>query len=489
MIKEITKNLIKKWNEDLILMFIFYVLAHGLILVLGNAIYWDDWAYFGADSKDILNDFSQAGSFLNYGAWIHIGLLNEIGPWSYKIATFFCFYFSGVFFYWVLQRDMHFEKQIALMISVLYLIIPLNIARVASINFIYTLSVFFFMYAWWRMGASKWVSLLCFGLAFNTQSLLVFYALPIFFLFSQEKYSHNFNNFIKDNFEYLILPFVWYLLKLIYFKPYGEYAGYNEGYALSHVATSIGMQISDFTKFVGNDLISIANSGATFLIAVPIFWFLYINKKFDHKLRATQFLYMLSLGLIMLILGCFPYWILGITPTFWEWTSRHQLLMPFGFSLILAAILSIVVGLTRKALLSSFFALFIAMNILNYYDFYKDWIKQRQLIQLMSKSELIKNSTLILFDDKTPNAIRRGFRYYEWNGLLNQAYPHDGNRLGLTISQVVDYESGVLDKHLNSYYTSRSYVKLSAKNALVIKFLEKDGEVVMEAGVIGIHAN
>jgi hypothetical protein len=488
MIKEKIEKTIKKWNEDLIPMFFFYILAHGGILSLGNAVYWDDWAYFGANRIDILNDFSQAGSFLNYSAWIHISLLNGVGPWSYKIATFLCFYFSGVFFYWILQRDMHFEKETALIIAILYLIVPLNIARVAAINFIYTLSVFFFMFAWWRMAASKWVPLLFFGLAFNTQSLLVFYALPISFLYLRENYKHNFVKFIKDKFEYLLLPFVWFALKLFYFKPYGDYAGYNEGYAISHAMTSIGMQISDFTKFVREDFISIKNLGATFIVVMPIYWFLYF-KKYDIKLRFNQFLYMLSFGVIVLILGCFPYWILGITPTFWEWTSRHQLLMPFAFSLILAAVLGITIESMRKLLLSSLFALFISMNVLNYHDFYKDWDKQRQLIQLMSKSELIKNSTLIIFDDKTENAIRRGFRFYEWSGLLNQAYPFSGERLGLPIGQVVAYESGLLDRYLNSYYTSRFYVKLSAKNAPIIEILEKDGKLVLEDKVIGFNAN
>jgi hypothetical protein len=488
MIKEKIEKTIKKWNDDLIPMFLIYILSHGMILGLGNAIYWDDWAYYGADRIDVLNDFSQAGSFLNYAAWIHIGLLNGAGPWSYKIATFFCFYFSGVFFYWILQRDMNFERRAALLIAILYLIVPLNIARVAAINFIYTLSVLFFMYAWWRMPTSKWLPLLFFGLAFNTQSLLVFYALPIFFLYFRENYAYNIVKFIKDNFYYLLLPFVWFAFKTFYFKPYGDYSGYNEGYAFSHAVTSIGMQISDFIRFVKEDLISIKNLGVFLVVVVPIYCFLYF-KNCDIKLRFPQSFYMLALGLVILVLACFPYWILGITPTFWEWTSRHQLLMPFGVSLILMAMLGIAIRSVQKILLSTLLALLISMNILNYYDFYKDWNKQNQLIELMSRSELIKNSTLIIFDDKTPNAIRRGFRFYEWSGLLNQAYPFGGKRFGLPISQVAAYESGVLDRYLNSYYTSRFYIKRSAKNAPIVEILKKDGEFVLNVKSNGLSTD
>lgn len=486
--KEKTKKLIKKWSEDLIPMFVLYTLAHGWILVLGNAIYWDDWVYFGANRMDILTDFSQAGSFLNFSAWIHIGLLNVLGPWSYKIATYFCLYFSGVLFYWVLQRDMFFEKRTALLIAVLFLTVPLNIARVAAINFPSTLSVFFFMFAWWRMANSKWVSLIFFFFAFNTQSLLVFYTLPILSQYARGGYKFNFLKYIRENLEYLCLPFVWFALKLVYFRPYGDYANYNEVYEFSHAASSVSMQISDFAKFVREDLISVKNLGRMAIFFLPIFLFLYV-KKCNFGLSFKKALYIISLGFVVLILGCFPYWIVGLTPTFWEWTSRHQLLMPFAFSIMLAALVGILFGSIRKLIISLMLASFISINFSNYYDFHEDWVKQRQLIQLMSKSELIMNSTLIIFDDKTSNAIRRGYRFYEWNGLLNQAYPYSGARFGLPISQVAAYESGVLDKHLNSYYTSRSFVKIDAKNAPIVEILERDKVLVLEERSIGIHAD
>lgn len=486
--QEKIKILLKKWSEDLIPMFVICALAHGMILFLGNAVYWDDWVYFGANRADVLSDFSQAGSFLNYAAWIHIALLNVLGPWSYKIATFFCIYFSGILFYWVLQRDMFFEKKIALLIAVLYMTVPLNIARVAAINFPYTLSVFFFMFAWWRMAYSKWVSLIFFFLAFNTQSLLVFYTIPILSQYVRGGYKFNFLKYIRENLEYLALPFVWFALKSFYFRPYGEYAGYNEVYAFSHAASSVRLQISDFAKFMREDLISIKNLGRATIFFVPIFLLLYV-KKCNFGLSFKKASQMISLGFMILILGCFPYWILGITPTFWEWTSRHQLLMPFAFSIMLAALVGILFRSVRQLILSLMLASFISINFSNYYDFHEDWLKQRQLIQLMSKSGLIKNSTLIIFDDKTSNAIRRGYRFYEWNGLLNQAYPYGGTRFGLPISQVAAYESGALDKYLNSYYTSRSFVKIDAKIAPIIEIFERDKVLVLEERSKDIHAD
>src|SRR3546814_13538982 len=63
-------------------------------------------------------------------------------------------------------------------IVLLYLVLPLNFARVAQIDFPYALCYLLFFGAWWLIESKKWVSLLLFFLSFNTNSLLVFYALP-----------------------------------------------------------------------------------------------------------------------------------------------------------------------------------------------------------------------------------------------------------------------------------------------------------------------
>ena len=467
-------------------MFVLYTLAHGFILALGNAVYWDDWSLLGANRIDILNEFSQLGAY--HAAWIHIALLNNLGPWSYKIATFFCVYFSGVLFYWILQRDMFFDKKMALLIAILYLTVPLNIARVAAINFPYTLSVFCFMFAWWRMVNSKWISLVFFSLAFTTQSLLVFYALPIASQYLREGYKCNLLKYIRDNIQYLALPFVWFTLKFIYSRPYGDYAGYNEAYAFSHIVSSVGLQISDFASFVREDLVSSKTLGGAAIFFLPILLLHYV-KKFNFELSFRRGLLLLTLGLAVFILGCFPYWILGITPTFWEWTSRHQLLMPFASSIILATLAGILYGPIRELTIFLMLTLFVSINFSNYYDFYRDWAKQKELIRLMSGSELIKKSTLIIFVDRTPNAIRRNYRSYEWNGLLNRAFPYSGTRYGLPIGLVAAYENGVYDKSLNRYYTTRSFVKISARNALMVEILERDGLLVLEETPFGIRAN
>jgi hypothetical protein len=470
-----------KFNRHYFWLLVLYFLAHGPILILGNAVYWDDWTLFGAPKSDILDEFSQAGSFLNYAGLIHVAF-SYTDPWSYKLATFICIYLAGIYLYKILCRDVDIGRNISYWIALLFLTTPLYIARVAAIDFIYTLSVFLFVLGWWYLKICRPLAVLLFATSFNTQSLLVFYALPVA-LFCFQRYERKRPlKFFFSHLDLLSLPFLWFILKITYFIPFGAYIGYNSNFALKNILISTTKQFYDFKNFIQSFIFSINDiefrSVVFFLVFVSSFYFL---KLYSYKIPFKKNIVLFIFGLAALILGLTPYWLLGHVPTFFEWTSRHQLLMPFGVAFIITSLANLLSSLWQRGFLLALVAASISINLSNYRDFYFDWQKQKSIIDQLSKLEPAKNASLLVFDDKTKNAIYRTYRTYEWNGLINQAFPEEYNRFGINKWEFEDYKKGAMDKGLNRYYSSGSHVKAKKHEIILISITKDRGQIVVSA--------
>src|SRR3546814_10568660 len=138
-----------------------YSLSHVWILLLGNSRYWDDWIFSRTPASDILSQFDQTGSMFNMVGYLHV-LLQPIGGWSYKVGTFFAYLFSGILLDKIVKRTNLVGPFLRINIVLLYLVLPLNFARVAQIDFPYALCYLLFFGAWWLIESKKWVSLLLF---------------------------------------------------------------------------------------------------------------------------------------------------------------------------------------------------------------------------------------------------------------------------------------------------------------------------------------
>lgn len=106
-------------------------------------------------------------------------------------------------------------------------------------------------------------------------------------------------------------------------------------------------------------------------------------------------------GLLSIICASFLYWILGLTPTFNEWSSRHQLLLPLGFSLlIIGIVISIKKSNFKIYLITIIVGASIYLNVSTYLDLFVDWRKQKNIIELIKNNELIYNSELVFLKIK-----------------------------------------------------------------------------------------
>src|SRR3546814_7410498 len=77
-----------------------------------------------------------------------------------------------------------------------------------------------------------------------------------------------------------------------------------------------------------------------FVFLFVVFLYLFFSKKIKRSF-ITGSGKLITIGLVALFFGCFPYWIIGKAPNPVDWDSRYQLLMPLGLALVGIGIFSI----------------------------------------------------------------------------------------------------------------------------------------------------
>jgi hypothetical protein len=394
---------------------------------------------------------------LDFASHAHIAL-QGLGGAAYKAYTFALYLGSGLALNEVLRRNGHLPDNARIFVILLYLTLPLNAARVAQINFLYALCHFLFFTAWLAMSRYPLMAGALFFISFNTNSLLVFYALPFADHFVRHK------AYLLSGFKQLwhslaffsAIPFVYFGIKQAYYKPYGLYEGYNTHMSVHRLYPSMQSQLSDLKA----SLVQVAEPILVVFSACLIV--LLIARRMPiAQGRAPSFRTNLALGVlgsIATIFACFPYWVVGHAPTFSEWTSRHQLLMPLGLALAYVGIAGLFGNIISRFLLIFAVCASVLFWISNYTAFYIDWKKQEKLITLFATSDMLRSAKVVAFHDETSdlNAIGRVYRPYEWNGQMAIAFGNE-QRFGVLPSELAAYCQGVYDQYFVDHYKASGH--------------------------------
>lgn len=454
------------FSTDVIWWAMAYALMHGGILLMPNAVFWDDWLLYRSSDAIILKTFKDAGAMFNSTGYLHVFML-WMGVWSYKFFTFVLMLGAGLLLNFILERNALLPRQARFLVVLLFLILPFNFARIAAIDFPYALCYFLFFLAWSVIDRYRITAALLFLASFNINSLLVFYCLPILDLLYRTHRPWTLKSLARFTLyrpELLAAPFVFYFVKVKYFQPIGFYEGYNENLQFSNIVKTAKLQFMDVAKIEFNELV--------FLALLPVVFFLFLKKinvgpeKAGWKVIAV----LLLVGIFAFFLGAMPYWILGLVPTFNDWASRHQLLLPLGTALVLSALLLRCPRLLKLAGVSLLVSACLSLGIVNYYDFVVDWNKQKTLVKLLSENEDVRQADVVLMNDLTPglNAIKREYRFYEWNGLLENAFG-DQSRFALPSNNLKWYFLNDVKRLSSEMYKAGAHQVKEVPNVVEIK--------------------
>ncbi len=437
-----------------------YGICHLGIIFVPNSLFWDDWLIANISPEMLFDMFDKTGS----GVWVG-WLLNAIitnGLFLSRVLAYLFYGVATVCVFSLLRRHTPVGGDWAFVVAGLFAILPLNTARVSLISMPYALNYCTFFLAWlFLLDRRKLLSGSLFFFSFFTASTLVFFALPIAHLYAKTQSRISIRGVVRfglGNAGILAIPFIFFALKRSFFVPYGNYAGYNQNFYWDGLATRFVRSFDDFLPYE-------IQWGYVLFLLIPV-WLMSrrLSLTLDRKLPFSFALF--GIGAVALVLAMFPYLIVGHIPTFWEWTSRHQLLMPLGIALLMAGFLGVLPNAIRTVAFCILISLCAAANLAHYVSVWKDANKQEKLLVEMKKLPNPVEITLYLFDDKTPNALRRHYRQYEWTGMLKRIHG-DETRFGIGIQEAPNYARGEYDKLFVAQYLASGHRRTSTAALLV----------------------
>lgn len=217
-------------KKEIVIIIGIYILAHALMLIVTGR-WWDDWCSIGIDGETLFNDF-----FMPMGRPDLLWTFYFPRDY-YREFTFFAF--GVIVFCWnyILRYWLCIDKNHRFWICLLLATLPFNDARIVWAVFPYTIGYLLFSLACVHLTYMLFVrnkvtygqrifDLLLFLCSFTLNSCLVYYAIVLMMLYKYEGEIFNVRRYIKY-FDYLLLPVVFFLVKSMFFTPYGDYQGYN----------------------------------------------------------------------------------------------------------------------------------------------------------------------------------------------------------------------------------------------------------------------
>jgi hypothetical protein len=365
-------------------------------------------------------------------------------------------------FYQILVTTRLFEKNEALILTLLATLVPYNFARITVACARYGLCYLLFLVAFLlvvkymssRRVVTRVAALILFFVSFDTNSLLLFYIIALAYIAYRERDSlRSLRDVVRKCVEYidfLLLPLVYYAVKTLFFVPYGIYADYN-----SISAQNIDRSPYEFLLVMRHSFVGVIwgslTTAASALVASALLIFLtywLVGRRVQlsgeaarHGSAARRF----WLGVLLLYAGVLPYLAIGRDgATFGlEWESRDQLLLGIGAAFVLYYALDYLSKRLRlgpwpaRAVFVLLIAAFIVTNMTVYLAFQADWFKQVAIVENVEDLPVVKDNATFTVQDNagTLNAMGRHIQFYEYNGMLKQAFG-DETRLAAWTSDI-----------------------------------------------------
>jgi hypothetical protein len=452
------------WVSSIIL----YTLSWGWSLLRPNTLYWDDWdAYF------LRSPFYYRGVLIDSGRplWEGIieGILIQIGVWTICLTTFLCYFLTSIFLFGILKKLPKIKIEYSRMLTLLFLIVPVNHARISLVVFDYSSAYFLFFLGWLILVRCQSIrgfifSWLILFLSLKTHSLLFFMLLPfLHFVWLNKvelKNSKKLSVVHIQTFLIALLPITYLLLRKIFWPPTKDWTDY-------HQVTSAGLRVALLPIVIG---------------LVPL---VFIAMRKAKNLISNFGLTLLVVGFLVTALALFPYFAgdlyvgyagrsayLTVFEFRADWRSRHQLLMPLGLALSVVGLNELFNWHKKNFVFVAIVALSVTLNMFWGSQYFLMSHKQEQLVELFATT---KNKIEIAsVEDQAMQFNGRGasFRSYEWNGFMKLADISTGrpgcealpSGLALVLKSNTPYLKALVTRDLDLYFEVKPCSEVLAEN-------------------------
>jgi len=428
--------MIKKYRENITFRHIFwmtlvYILAHGFLLIVTGR-WWDDWVYANKNWDYLYEVMRQSSlpliAYFDASTWLF--------PDGFYRVIVFAIYYAGALFCYQGLRMMEFlsEKE-SFFITLLYLVIPVNDARIAWICYPYSLGLFFFWIAfylsllWNRLEGKKRIAvrvaaLLTLLLAYTGLEPTMMFTIPLLLYFyyldvkeiwngrqtSWKMFVRNLAISVGKHMDYLLAPIVSYFGSKLLFPGYGYYGGhsYVPWSALPEIVVkSPWYALITLKKILGNFILLLKNHYALPLIVLIIAAYLVIcyfsrDKKKECSEEPHPFAHhviMMVIGAFVFFLGFFPYAVKrnsAIPSTYTD--GRDTILLGIGTAILLYYGICILFrGRIRQLILIVFVSLGMIHFNFKYFDWQECYYQQLQIRdEIAENTDILENDTFLV---------------------------------------------------------------------------------------------
>lgn len=473
-------------RRDRLVIGLAYALSWGL-LVVNRGLYWDDWTLVGLSPAALMHGASEIGMpWLGYLS-IALFAMPQPGLLSH-ILVFGAYLLSTLALHAVLCRLPGLSRMDALVAALTFALLPVNYARIALVDLSYGLSLLAFLGATWLLiryvedgGRGRRLAALgLFACSFSTASLLVLYVVPLVAaaLVARTSARVPLRSLVLRHPDFVALPVAFWVLKSALFTPGGVYEGYNaltlQG--LAQVPRAL-LSVPDQVLFEPlYRAVTVAGLAGVAIGAMAAIWLLRRSRvaESDSFVSAPA---LALIGAVVLGLGVFPYLAVGRTPIIWDWSSRHQLLVPLGAGLLAAAAARGVKGAGRAGRAAGAVAVGLLLGMSAVADagtlitYQADWFKQQALIEAARTLPEVRGARHIRVVNSATafDALSRTYRFYEYNALFSEAL---GDTSRLTSEGANEPTLGTIDQfiarpgyHMDQYVPSPVDLELQVSSS------------------------
>jgi len=383
-----------------------------------NALFWDDWTWFNHQTGKLLKANYTGSGNAPWRTWIEIYVFQSSLP-VFRIVSLIGYFAVGYFLFHILKRSKFFNAHQLVAITLLFLVIPVNSARISTANSKYGVDLFFFFLAWYIYETkshklSKFFAFAFFFLSYSTLPFPTFTLLPILYHVVL-KYPKNIREYIREfanTIPLMLLPICYLALRQIYWPPMGGlvdmYTPQLSGLARSlifvlicSIPLALLLASTKYDGIVKPNLLVAAGSFSVSIAAVP---------------------YMVGGRLVDI-----SDWLIAFIPNFSDWDSRNQLTLPLGIALIIVGFITMdkveKLRWNTYPVLTTALVVFIVLNVTFAQEYFLDSRKQDAVLDAMASNPELKSVRSIYIDDQAVrfNARGRLIRSYEWEGMLDKA--------------------------------------------------------------------
>ena len=488
-------------NNPYFLILIIYCFCHFFMLFLTGS-FWDDITYETHDSERFFNIAMMTGR----PEWFYLLRFAWSFPHNtYRFLVFLMYGFQAIMFYRILLVTQAFGEKDSLWISLIYITVPVNDARLLLSDFSYCVGLTFFIlavycYICYKNTSAKKDSRfikrigiqILFLFSFCLNSLLFFYYLIFLYDFIKKNNiiirnnSFSYKNFflvifdvIILNIDFILLPFCFFIAKSILFPVYGIYAGYN---TLS-MNCIINAALKSFLLIPHISLETLYNYRRLFspiILFSMVVLLLIVFGSFDDILekKKTQGIHpskMIVLSIFMIYMAIFPYVAVGRYNINTSGISgRDSILIPVGIAFLIYSVLTQVLF---KRIRNVFFVLFVLLGVAHfnwwYLEYQTDYYYQLAFERKVDLAYIREHQNFIVINNN-PTMIC-GDRFYTWSNIARRAFGSENHF----------FMNGIHDlKYLNSDFLSkRSPVLLDGIREINPQYINLDGIISFESRI------